>query len=80
MRERRGRPMFFLDLAMPRDIEPDVRDVYNVFAYSIDDLEEVANENRAPAGAGGPGRRKRSSRRSWRTISAGSATCPSCRP
>jgi glutamyl-tRNA reductase len=46
MRERRGRPMLFLDLAVPRDIAPDVSEVYNVFAYSIDDLEEVARENR----------------------------------
>jgi glutamyl-tRNA reductase len=45
MRERRGRPMLFLDLAVPRDIAPDVAEVYNVFAYSIDDLEEVAREN-----------------------------------
>jgi glutamyl-tRNA reductase len=47
MRERRGRPMMFLDLAVPRDIAPDVSEVYNVYSYSIDDLEEVANENRA---------------------------------
>ena len=47
MRERRGRPMLFLDLAVPRDIAPDVTQVYNVFSYSIDDLEEVADENRA---------------------------------
>jgi len=47
MRERRGRPMFFLDLAVPRDVAPDVSEVYNVFSYSIDDLEEVARENRA---------------------------------
>ena len=46
MRVRRGRPMFFLDLAMPRDIEPEVRDVYNVFLYDLDGLEEVAEENR----------------------------------
>ena len=46
MRLRRGRPMFFLDLAMPRDIEPEVRDVYNVFLYDLDGLEEVAAENR----------------------------------
>ena len=46
MRQRRGRPMFFLDLAMPRDIEPEVRDVYNVFLYDLDGLEEVAAENR----------------------------------
>jgi glutamyl-tRNA reductase len=47
MRERRGRPMLFLDLAVPRDIAPDVTEVYNVFSYSIDDLEEVARDNRA---------------------------------
>jgi glutamyl-tRNA reductase len=47
MRERLGRPMLFLDLAVPRDIAPDVTEVYNVFSYSIDDLEEVANDNRA---------------------------------
>ena len=47
MRERRGRPMLFLDLAVPRDIAPDVSQVYNVFSYSIDHLEDVAKENRA---------------------------------
>lgn len=46
MRQRRSRPMFFLDLAMPPDIAPGVRDIYNVFAYGLDDLEEVARENR----------------------------------
>ena len=46
MRQRRGRPMFFLDLAMPRDIDSEVRDVYNVFLYDLDGLEEVAAENR----------------------------------
>jgi glutamyl-tRNA reductase len=38
--------MFFLDLAVPRDIAPDVKEVYNVFAASIEDLEGVAEENR----------------------------------
>ena len=46
MRLRRGRPMFFLDLAVPRDIEPEVREVYNVFLYDLDGLGEVAEENR----------------------------------
>ena len=46
MRERRGRPMFFLDLSMPPDIDPEVRAIYNVFAYDLDGLEEVAAENR----------------------------------
>jgi glutamyl-tRNA reductase len=46
MRERRGKPMFFLDLAMPRDIDPAVTEIYNVYAYGIDDLKGVAEENR----------------------------------
>jgi glutamyl-tRNA reductase len=46
MRRRRGRPMFFLDLAVPRDIAPDVAAVYNVFAAALEDLEGVAEENR----------------------------------
>lgn len=46
MRQRRGRPMFFLDLAMPLDIDPSVKDIYNVFVYDLDGLEEVATENR----------------------------------
>ena len=46
MRGRRGRPMFFLDLAMPRDIAPDVAGIYNVFSAGLEDLEGVAEENR----------------------------------
>ncbi|MGH9316319.1 MAG: glutamyl-tRNA reductase [Thermoanaerobaculia bacterium] len=46
MRQRRGRPMFFLDLAVPVDIDPDVATIYNAFLYGINDLEEVASENR----------------------------------
>jgi glutamyl-tRNA reductase len=46
MRQRRGRPMFFLDLAVPRDVEASVADIYNVFAYELNDLESVAEENR----------------------------------
>lgn len=38
--------MFFLDLSMPPDIDPEVRTIYNVFAYDLDGLEEVASENR----------------------------------
>jgi glutamyl-tRNA reductase len=46
MRERRGRPMFFLDLAMPPDFDPKIAEIYNVFAYALNDLEQVAEENR----------------------------------
>ena len=47
MKHRRGRPMFFLDLAVPHDVDPAVRGVYNVFSYSVNDLQGVAEENRA---------------------------------
>jgi len=46
MRERRGRPMFFLDLAVPADIDPEIAGIYNTFVYGINDLEQVAEENR----------------------------------
>jgi glutamyl-tRNA reductase len=46
MRHRRGKPIFFLDLAVPRDIEASVAEVYNVFLHGVNDLEEVAEENR----------------------------------
>jgi glutamyl-tRNA reductase len=46
MRARRHRPMFFIDIAVPRDIEPTVNDLENVFLYDIDDLENVVEANR----------------------------------
>jgi glutamyl-tRNA reductase len=45
MRDRRQKPIFFIDIADPRDIEPKVGDVENVYLYNIDDLQKVANEN-----------------------------------
>jgi glutamyl-tRNA reductase len=42
---RRGRPLFLIDLAVPRDIEPAVGDLEGVYLYNLDDLAEVANEN-----------------------------------
>ncbi|HET6604469.1 MAG TPA: glutamyl-tRNA reductase [Xanthomonadaceae bacterium] len=44
--ERRRRPMFMLDLAVPRDIAPDVAGLEDLYLYTIDDLEEVIEENR----------------------------------
>jgi glutamyl-tRNA reductase len=46
MRQRKGRPMFFLDLAMPPDIDPGVKGLYNVFVYDLDGLQDIATENR----------------------------------
>lgn len=45
MRRRHNRPIFLIDIAVPRDIEPEVRDVYNAFLYDMDDLKEVAAAN-----------------------------------
>jgi glutamyl-tRNA reductase len=42
---RRRRPMFLVDIAVPRDIEPDVGKLDDVFLYTIDDLREVIDEN-----------------------------------
>jgi glutamyl-tRNA reductase len=42
---RRNKPMFLIDIAVPRNIEPTVNDVDNVFLYDIDDLQEVVNAN-----------------------------------
>jgi glutamyl-tRNA reductase len=42
---RRRRPMFLVDLAVPRDIAPAVADLDDVFLYSIDDLREVIDDN-----------------------------------
>lgn len=46
MRARAGRPVFFIDIAVPRDIEPSVNDIPNVFLYDIDDLGKVVDANR----------------------------------
>ncbi len=42
---RRNRPMFLIDIAVPRNIEPAVNQVDNVFLYDIDDLEKVIQTN-----------------------------------
>ena len=47
IRERRHKPMFLVDIAVPRDIEPAVGDLEDVFLYSIDDLTEVIEDNAA---------------------------------
>jgi glutamyl-tRNA reductase len=42
---RRNKPMFLIDIAVPRNIEPAVNEIDNVFLYDIDDLQEVVNAN-----------------------------------
>jgi glutamyl-tRNA reductase len=42
---RRNKPMFLIDIAVPRNIEPLVNEIDNIFLYDIDDLQEVVNAN-----------------------------------
>ncbi|WP_445158056.1 glutamyl-tRNA reductase [Halomonas sp. E14] len=46
LKKRRHRPIFMVDIAVPRDIEPEVGDLDDVFLYTVDDLNEVIQENR----------------------------------
>lgn len=46
MRQRRGRPLFLIDIAVPRDVDPAVRGLDNVFLFDIDDLEQVVATHR----------------------------------
>ncbi len=44
---RRNRPIFFIDIAVPRDVAPAVNEIEGCFVYDIDDLQQVAQGNRA---------------------------------
>jgi len=45
MRSRRNRPIFFIDIAVPRDIDPELNALNNAYVYDIDDLKGVIAEN-----------------------------------
>jgi glutamyl-tRNA reductase len=45
IRIRKNRPMFFIDMAVPRDIDPDANQIDNVYVYDIDDLNNVIETN-----------------------------------
>lgn len=47
LKARKHRPMFLLDLAVPRDIAADVAELADVYLYTVDDLDQVIEENRA---------------------------------
>jgi glutamyl-tRNA reductase len=45
LKQRRHKPMFMVDLAVPRDIEPEVAKLSDVYLYTVDDLQSVVEEN-----------------------------------
>jgi glutamyl-tRNA reductase len=45
MRGRKNRPLFFIDIAVPRDIDPGINRIPNAYLYDIDDLKSVIDEN-----------------------------------
>src|SRR5207245_11120743 len=55
MQARRGRPLFLIDIAVPRDLDPAIHELEGCYLYDIDDLEAVVAEGLA-------GRRREASR------------------
>jgi glutamyl-tRNA reductase len=45
MKERKHRPVFIIDISVPRNIDPDINKIENVYLYDVDDLQEVINSN-----------------------------------
>ena len=43
---RKGNPMFFIDIAVPRDIDPEINKLHGIFCYDIDDLQTIVSQNR----------------------------------
>ncbi|TFJ93972.1 glutamyl-tRNA reductase [Lentibacillus salicampi] len=46
-KHRKGRALFFVDIAVPRDLDPAIGELDNVFLYDIDDLQHIVDENLA---------------------------------
>ncbi len=68
IRARRRRPIFMVDMAVPRDIDPNVAELEDVYLFSIDDLQQLINENIQQREVG---RRRRAAARSmkrWRVF------------
>ncbi len=45
MEKRNNRPLLFIDIAVPRDVEPEVGSLENAYVYNIDDLQEIVDKN-----------------------------------
>ena len=82
MARRPARPLFLIDQALPRDIDPAVAELENVFLYNLDDLARIAEENRAAREAEtlkGRGIAGEKARALWQQLAA-QVTAPSSTP
>jgi glutamyl-tRNA reductase len=46
IRARKNKPMFFIDIAVPRDIDPAINEIDNIYVYDIDDLRGIVDSNK----------------------------------
>jgi len=46
IRARKNKPMFFIDIAVPRDIDPSINEIDNIYVYDIDDLQGIVDSNK----------------------------------
>lgn len=60
MGRRTARPMFFIDIAVPRDIDPTCADINNIYVYDIDDLKSVVEANKKE--------REREAKKAWEIV------------
>ena len=79
LKARRHRPMFMVDLAVPRDIEPEVARLRDVYLYTVDDLSALVQRRRREASGRGGSRPRRSSTPACRASRTGSTSAPACR-
>ncbi len=47
MKERKNRPLFLIDIAVPRDLDPKINDLENIYLYDVDDLSNVVESNKS---------------------------------
>jgi glutamyl-tRNA reductase len=50
LKKRRQRPQFYIDIAVPRDLDPEISKIENSFLYDIDDLKQIAEDNKGDRG------------------------------
>jgi glutamyl-tRNA reductase len=51
LKPRKHRPLFLVDLAVPRDVDPDVHTLDGVYSYDVDDIQQVIDQNQAARAA-----------------------------